>query len=160
VPEIKLDMIEDPIEVFAAEARRYCTFVDEASRLPLDRRLRMARVRLLDLYRAACDLPTAPECGDRELGESPPTPAGWVHFDEKETYWEIFDPYQRDESVAGSLSDDLLDVYKDVSASLTLWDAGHRIDAVWHWRFLFDAHWGDHAIDALRALHRACKDPG
>jgi hypothetical protein len=27
---------------------------------------------------------------------------------------------------------------------------------VWEWRFHFDVHWGEHAVDALRALHRAC----
>ena len=25
------------------------------------------------------------------------------------------------------------------------------------WRLAFDSHWGDHAVDALRALHRACR---
>jgi hypothetical protein len=31
-----------------------------------------------------------------------------------------------------------------------------REAAIWEWRFHFEWHWGDHAIDALRALHRAC----
>lgn len=31
-----------------------------------------------------------------------------------------------------------------------------RREAIWERRFHVDAHWGDHAIDALRALDRAC----
>jgi hypothetical protein len=31
-------------------------------------------------------------------------------------------------------------------------------DEFWEWRFHFDVHWGDHAVDALRALHRACRE--
>ena len=29
--------------------------------------------------------------------------------------------------------------------------------AIWHWRYNFEVHWGDHAIDALRALHRTVR---
>jgi uncharacterized protein DUF5063 len=27
-------------------------------------------------------------------------------------------------------------------------------DAVWQWRFHFSMHWGDHALCALKVLHR------
>jgi Domain of unknown function (DUF5063) len=71
--------------------------------------------------------------------------------------------YDEGATVAGSLSDDLLDVYGDLQRGLVLWDKGGatksnklRIAAIWEWRFHFEIHWGDHAIDALRALHRAC----
>ena len=57
-----------------------------------------------------------------------------------------------------SLSDDLLDVYFDLRRGLELWDQEvPKAAAIWEWRFAFDTHWGDHAIDALRALHRACR---
>jgi hypothetical protein len=68
----------------------------------------------------------------------------------------MFDPYELDQPVAGSLSDDLLDVYRDVRRGLALWESRRDADAVWEWKFHFDAHWGAHAVDALRALHRAC----
>jgi hypothetical protein len=51
----------------------------------------------------------------------------------------------------------MLDVYLDVGRGLKLWEQDpNKAAAVWEWRFHFDIHWGDHAIDALRALHRAC----
>src|ERR1044071_3267580 len=31
------------------------------------------------------------------------------------------------------------------------------VAAVWKWRSGFENHWGDHAIDALRALRRTCR---
>ena len=57
---------------------------------------------------------------------------------------------------ATSISDDVLDVYLDVGRGLLAYDAGDVDGATWSWRFHFDCHWGDHAVDALRALQRAC----
>ncbi|MDF2697718.1 MAG: hypothetical protein K0S65_6101, partial [Labilithrix sp.] len=71
-------------------------------------------------------------------------------------YWEVFDPYQHEDLVAGSLSDDVLDTYRDVRRGFWFWEQNEVANAVWEWRFHFQSHWGDHAIDALRALHRAC----
>ena len=62
-----------------------------------------------------------------------------------------------DAVVCGSLSDDILDVYSDVAGGLAAFDAGLIADAVWHWRFTRETHWGDHAVDALRALQRAMR---
>jgi hypothetical protein len=143
-------------EEFAREVRNYCAFVESASTFTLDKRLASARRRLLALYAAALSLPE----GEVDNGPERPSvarPGVWVGFEDKEHYWELFDPYVEAEHVTGSLSDDVLDVYTDVGEGLALWDAGRRGQAVWTWRFLFDAHWGDHAVDALRALHRACK---
>jgi hypothetical protein len=70
-------------------------------------------------------------------------------------YWEVFDPFECNEPVAGSLSDDILDMDRDVSRGLALWDAGAEDAAVWEWRFSFEVHWGVHATSALRAIHRA-----
>ncbi len=88
-----------------------------------------------------------------QLGQPP---GSWQAFEKFEIYWEVFDPYELDQPVAGSLSDDLLDVYRDVRGGLALWESRHDADAIWEWRFSFESHWGDHAVDALRALHRSC----
>jgi hypothetical protein len=58
--------------------------------------------------------------------------------------------------IGASPSDDLLDVYWDLQRGLAAFDSGRASEAVWIWRFGFETHWGDHAVDALRALHRAC----
>jgi hypothetical protein len=132
------------VATFVCRAREFCSFVDEASTLPLSQRLLGARERLLDLYSAAVPLPSVEPPAHEDEVRSIEPPADWKGFDLQEP-------------VAGSLSDDLLDVYRDVGKGLRLWDADALTAATWEWRFSFESHWGDHAIDALRALHRVCK---
>ncbi len=149
-------MRADAVDVFADQVREYCDFIKIISALALPDRLAAARLHLLKLYASALSLPAMPDAGEVDAGASPDQPHGWVGFEQKDFYWEVFDPYEQSEPVCGSLSDDLLDVYRDLQRGLALWDADHKKEAVWEWRFNFDFHWGDHAIDALRALHRAC----
>jgi len=148
-------MADDPTATFAAQAQAYVDFIENAYTLDLPDRLREARVQLLDLYKAALALPAMPEPVTVEAGPSPSTPKDWPGFGDRDHYWEVFDPYVNEPPVGPSLSDDLLDVYKDLLPGLVLRDAGHAVEALWEWRFRFDHHWGDHAIDALRALHYA-----
>jgi hypothetical protein len=144
---------------FANHARQFCDFVEHASASSLVERLTEARVRLSGLYEAGCALPCIEPPEGVEAGASPDEPTGWAGFDAFEVYWEVFDPYVDEAPVAGSLSDDVLDVYRDVRRGLDLWDSTAPLAAaIWEWRFHFDTHWGDHAVDALRALHRACRD--
>ena len=151
-------MSADVVDTFVREARAYCRFVETASELVLAERLRAARERLLGLYMAALALPSV-EPDDTDAPPSPNVAASWPGFAGKDVYWEVFDPYEHDatDPVAGSLTDDVLGVYGDIKPGLTLWDASQEQNAIWEWRFNFDSHWGDHAIDALRALHRACR---
>ena len=107
------------------------------------------------LVASGASLPLAEPTSDR-IVHSDATPADWPGFGPHDSYWEVFDPYADEESVVGSLSDDFLDIYRDLKRGLVAFDAGHEQDAVWEWRFHFDHHWGEHAVDALRALQRAC----
>jgi hypothetical protein len=150
--------------VFVDQARQFCAFLDKAREYSLDARLVVARERLLELYDAASRLPDVEPPDSIEPGPTPERPDEWPGFESFDSYWEVFDPYENSQPVAGSLSDDVLDVYGDLQRGLVLWDKGgatdndaFRIAAIWNWRFHFQIHWGDHAIDALRALHRACK---
>ncbi len=147
--------IARPIASFVREVYEFCDFIKDAGKLPLPDRLQRARRHLLALYAAGADLPHIEPLSER-TGPTHPSPEDWAAFESFETYWEVFDPYKQEEPVAGSLSDDLLDVYRDVRRGLWAWEKNQIADAVWDWRFSFDTHWGDHAVDALRALHRAC----
>lgn len=145
------------VAAFVDQARQFCDFVEKAGGYSLDKRLSGARQRLLELYETGSALPHVEPLEGIEAGPSPEPPSGWVGFEKFETYWEVFDPYEASAPVGGSLSDDLLDVYGDLHRGLALWDREiSKSAAIWEWRFHFDHHWGDHAIDALRALHRAC----
>jgi hypothetical protein len=143
------------IAAFVCAASEYCAFIEEAAMLSVADRMFVARHYLLALVAAAIRLPLPEVPGSAPTTDVAP-PANWRGFDPFEIYWDVFDPYELSEPVAGSLSDDLLDVYRDLRRGLALWEAGKDGGAVWEWRFHFDAHWGNHATDALRALHRAC----
>jgi len=65
------------------------------------------------------------------------------------------DPCQDDqpEPTIHSLSDDLADIYCDLRSGLNALDDGmDPVDVIWEWRFSFTSHWGDHVLEALRAL--------
>jgi hypothetical protein len=143
---------------FADHVRRYCAFIERAASVPLESRVRAARAHLAELVRAACDLPIG-DVDDADVDAEVHDPPGWPGMGEREIYWEVFDPYDFASiaSVAGSLTDDLLDVYRDLRRGLLSYEAGRVGAAVWEWRFLFEHHWGEHAVDALRALHWACR---
>jgi len=141
---------------FVRAAYAFCELVQQASSLPLAERARLTREHLLRLYGAATDLPSL-EPSEEHDAPSFPAPEGWAGFEEHDSYWEVFDPYQHAAPVCPSLSDDVLDVYLELRRGLWFWEKNMIADAVWEWRFSFESHWGDHAIDALRALHRVCK---
>jgi hypothetical protein len=156
----RADGFSPAVAAFVCQAREFCSFVEKAGTLAVVDRMQRAREHLLELYAAAVSLPCVESPKGTKAPRSPDPPKNWSGFDAFETYWEIFDPYDLQEAVAGSLSDDLLDVYRDLRRGLTLWDSHNDAGAVWEWKFHFDAHWGNHAVDALRALHRACREAG
>jgi len=78
-------------------------------------------------------------------------------------YWEIYDPYEDEKPVCGSLADDFADIYRDLTAGIVLYQRASREsvqEAVWQWKFGFETHWGRHAVDSLRALHCVIEGSG
>jgi hypothetical protein len=146
-----------PVAAFVRAAYELCAFVEEAETLGLPERLQGARRQLLALYAAGSDLPHV-EAAGTGTGPSVPLPESWCGFEAFDFYWQVFDPYDHvdHEPGVGSLSDDVLDVYRDIRRGLWSWEKNATASAIWEWRFSFDTHWGAHAVDALRAIHRAC----
>lgn len=79
-------------------------------------------------------------------------------------YWEVFDPtYDKEnEPTQGWLVDDFADIYADLKEELTKIDqiaTDESIeDALWQLKFGFNHHWGNHCINAMRALHHLWYD--
>jgi hypothetical protein len=73
-------------------------------------------------------------------------------------YWEVFDPRQEEHPLVGSLTDDVSEIYRDLRRGIHQVDVGRPNDALWEWRFSFETHWGNHATDAIRVLHRIVSD--
>ncbi|HEY7978934.1 MAG TPA: DUF5063 domain-containing protein [Rhizomicrobium sp.] len=55
-------------------------------------------------------------------------------------------------STAGDGIDDLVDICGDLNGFLWLAKNGHREGAIWHFRNLFEIHWGRHASELLLYL--------
>ncbi len=68
-------------------------------------------------------------------------------------YNELFDPFNDDEIVGCGLTDDLIDIRRDLLEGINEYEAGFKNNASFEWRFGLDNHWGKHATDVLRALH-------
>lgn len=144
---------------FAKQAERFCGFIEGAAALELLERVKTARARVLELYLAGLALSAMDAEEEVGPGPSPAPPSDWPGFDRFEFYFETLEIFDVESRVgAGDLSDDLLDIYRDVKRGLELWSGGHRATAVWHWRLLLQSHWGTHAVGALRALHHACAE--
>jgi Domain of unknown function (DUF5063) len=86
-------------------------------------------------------------------------------------YWEVFDPTYTEENgtpglgwkitdrepIQGWLVDDFAGIYADLKEELTKIDQIHTDEsienALWQLKFGFNHHWGNHCINAMRALH-------
>jgi hypothetical protein len=65
----------------------------------------------------------------------------------------VLDPFEFEEPVCGDLRDDLQDIYDDLRTGIREYEAGRKNNAIWDWKFGVDNHWGQHAVDAIRALN-------
>lgn len=68
-------------------------------------------------------------------------------------YWEVFDPYEKEEPVSFKITGDLTDIYYEIKQGLIAFNSGNSIQATTQWKFSFD-HWGAHLVNTLRVLHR------
>lgn len=147
------------IRAFASDARDYCAWCEGARASDPGQLLSEAVRHLARLYAAALDLPEV------EFSDHPDPPSmeheAWSAMFKSfgvlpfSWYREVFDPSidGAEEPVIGDLADDLADIYKDLVEGIWLLDRGHAKAATWSWKTSFGAHWGLHAVSALRALH-------
>ena len=155
----------DELTEFAEVAAEYCAWCDTPSKTELDEAQVALRI-LSRLYLLALKL--------RELEDTPgvevdrPDHAAWRAVYERfgalpfNYYASIHDPREIDsaEVDVGDLSDDLADIYRDLSAGLSIFRAGHAAAAEWEWAWSFRHHWGRHASSAIHALHCWLADEG
>jgi hypothetical protein len=144
------------VDQFADVARRYCAWIEDDGDGLID--VIQARRLLAELQLTALGLPDL-DGGDHQkihkpapiLRERVLRRASTVPF---QRYWNMFDPLKEDQQpVCGDLSDDLADIWLDLWEGLYLFDASHRLEANFHWRVLYDSHWGQHLLDAQRAIY-------
>ncbi|MCD7036507.1 DUF5063 domain-containing protein [Metabacillus sp. GX 13764] len=143
-------MINEDVKSFLSSANHYCTMIDSLHGFN-EKSLDELLAALLELYIKALRLPEV----EPDHAEAPQFEISFpkADFAKYEYYWEVFDPYKLEEPVCGSLSDDILDIYKDLKEGIILFEQNTPNEAIWHLKFSFQTHWGLHAVNALRALH-------
>jgi uncharacterized protein DUF5063 len=158
---------------FSAVAKQFCSAVDSASKTDrTDLLFQIYRI-LPKLIDEAISLPDVrlSDIGNGVEGNSEPASLvsvrqavqewGQLYNSLKEKlgdwdlYWQVFDPCADNQAIAGTLADDIADIYRDLKEGLVLRDTcqGRLEDIVWTWRLLFYSHWGKHAMDALLTIH-------
>ena len=146
----------------------FCEAVEHPKDNPLDS-LTLVRNRLIPLYAAALILPEMPGAAD----ETPPIEFEvGQHFQMLETvrtytgsdlFWFCYEPFAEtcDEPVATTLAGEITEVWYDVKPGLlNLADDEQRWAATvfWDWKFSFETHWGNHAVDSIWAIHKLLRD--
>lgn len=162
---------------FARLAEEFCAIVDRRGELSRAEFLRLVHAVLPRLYAAALALPSTDVLMDaperKPLPAQPETEPDWWRPDRDRALWstvykdlnvligdldhyrEVLDPYDPPEEkpIVGSLADDIADIHCDLRDGLRKWRRGETGEAFWAWRGVFEIHWGEHAVGALRALH-------
>ena len=158
--------VDEQLVAFLADARRYCVAME--TDIPDNSRefAQQCLILVLRLYERVLLLPNLePETADGlDLIGHEAWQAQRKRIAQKlsrDSYWCVFEPFEpeKPESIVASISDDLADIWRDLKAGLTEIDSGKATsisDAVWHWRFSFEAHWAQHAAGAIFALTALC----
>jgi len=144
------------VEYFVTLVRDYVALIENASASMAFEFTRRCAVILPKVYAAALDLPDLEVSDNFDIERSVASPMAEICrlFGRYDCYHEFYDPYEEAEAVMGSLGDDLADIYLDLANPLRAYDQGHVAEAIWEWKFSMQQHFGDHLVDAMRALHR------
>ncbi|MFB7876657.1 DUF5063 domain-containing protein [Nocardia sp. NPDC056064] len=152
------------VVTFEASAREFCAAIETIDGTPAGIELPRTLVPLLaTMLAAAAHLPrveptaaTLPttidhdawyECYTRCTTTLGPLDIYWTNRD-------LADPGAH--LTAGSVADDLADIWRDLRTGLDALDSGsHWQDVTFDWRLSYLGHWGNHAVAALRPLHAA-----
>lgn len=142
----------DMIKEFYSLADEYCCFISQ-NEITGDTLSDLMEL-LMKLYISAVNLPeTESETTGYLTTEETEIPSIRISSQIPRFYWEVFDPYEKDEPVCGDLIDDLFDIAADIRIGIEEYEAGRVGNAVFEWKLRLDNHWGSHIVDALRVLH-------
>lgn len=144
-------MKNNVVDAFIQSAENYCNTIDNFESNQDDNKLKTLLRSLIDLYSKALYLPEVETEMTQVTDLEVPVPK--INFKKHDNYWEVFNPYHLNEPIGASLSDDILDIYKDVKEGLVLYEKKQYSEAIWQWKSTLEVHWGGHAADAIRALH-------
>lgn len=157
---------DEAVSHFAKSAQEFCSLLEKSASVSDREFVQQAAYLLATLYAAGLSLPTLDNEPEEQQASIEDTSFEHTSEIERQTgqklgkhnlYWEFFDPYDQSSPLTNTLSDDLSDIYRNIKPGLIAYQKGTARSvsaAVWEWKFHFIIHWSDHAVDALRAIHR------
>ena len=101
-------------------ARSFCLKIETAPKFEISN-CKEFLLLLSKLYNVALQLPNVEPSNDVKFDVE----RICVSFEELDVYWEIYNPYECDAPVCGSLSDDFGDIYADLKTGVTLYEKGY-----------------------------------
>ena len=138
------------ISSFYTLAKEFLKFLDENE--ISNNSLMYLITTLMKLYIAGTNLPNI-EPDDIECHYTNKKPLIRIHKDIQTYYFEFFNPFIDEEPVCSDLNDDIMCIYDDLQCGIEEYESGKIGNAVCEWRVGLQNHWGQHAVDAIRALH-------
>jgi hypothetical protein len=158
--QITKDYTMSGIENFLSLVREYVLLVDNADSISAYQLLSKCAMLLPKIYSLGLGLPDTEPKNDEIVTYERNSPIGVLgsKFGKYDIYWEVLDPVFKEEVGAGTLSEDLAEIYMELKGPLIAYEKGQEFDAIWQWKFNIKSHCGDHLVDALRTIHRLVND--
>lgn len=139
------------LQSFYQLASDFCKFVQEEiqSEETIDTLISF----LMRLYLSAMTLPQP--VLEKERPQHKRTAPVEIRFqtDMPTRYREVFEPFEEKSPIYCDLKDDLADIARDLQDGIAAYESGLVGRAAFIWRFSSAFHRGNHAVDAIRALH-------
>ena len=145
------------LEQFISLTREYISIIENvSSEINPHDFLSKCRMLLLQIYALGIQLPdTEPENTEiSKTGYSLPVLSIGKLLGKYDMYNKVSDPIFDENIVTASISDDLVDIYRDLKDPLSDYDNNQRGNAIWSWKFNIQGHCGEHIVDSLRTIHR------
>lgn len=151
---------------FTAAANEFCKYAERASEISGSELLKILQRLLPFLYIKASLLPSL-EPFFEDSNAKVVRESDWAavrdtlkeKFGSADAYLEAYDAKMKeaDGPVAGSIAEDMADIYQDLKNFLVNYRTGTNEimnDAIWECRLNFENYWGQRLTDSLRAIHR------
>jgi hypothetical protein len=144
----------------------YCRLIERDGEPP-DKTLLAIRAALIELYMASLSLPAFPDPTHDDLPDRI-SHEEWASvrkkicaFTREDYFWICDDPFRlTPKPLRASLSDGLADIWRDLKRGLLALDEDEQRYSVavhWEWKFSFETHWGDHAVESIWGIHEILK---
>ena len=109
--------------------------------------------KVTNLYLLASNLPDIPPDDNIDFKSTTPSSTVRIGEDIIDRYWLLFDPYENEELVTTTISDDLEDITRDLNKGIIEYEKGNKNNAIFKWYFTYITHWGEHVTNLLKVLN-------